>query len=74
MKSVTVVNVLEMVGVSPDGFQEAVREAILEARNTVQGISGVEVVNLTADVRNDDIVQYKANVKVAFTADHGGVR
>ena len=70
----TVVNVLEMVGVSQDGFQEAVREAVLEARNSVQGISGVEVVNLTADVRNDDIVEYKANVKVAFTAKHDGVR
>ena len=68
----SVVNVVEMVGVSRDGFQEAVREAVLEARNTIEGISGVEVVNLTADVRGDDIVEYKANVKVAFRPGHGG--
>ncbi len=73
MKSVTVVKVLELVGVSRDGFQEAVREAVRQARDTVHGISGVEVVNLTADVHNDDIVEYKANVKVAFRADHGDI-
>ncbi|MFO8059605.1 MAG: dodecin family protein [Bacillota bacterium] len=69
----TVVKVLELVGVSRDGFQDAVNEAVMQARDTVRGISGVEVVNLTADVDNDEIVEYKANVKVAFRVEQGGI-
>lgn len=62
----SVVKVLELVGESRHGFQDAVEQAVKRACQTVDGISGVEVVNLTADVDGTDIVEYKANIKVAF--------
>lgn len=58
--------IIELVGSSPDGWDDAARRAVAEAAETVQGISGVEVTNFTATVENGAIVNYKATVKVAF--------
>lgn len=65
----TVVKVLELVGESPQDWQEAVQNAVSEASRTVRNITGVEVCNMTANVENGRIIGYRANVKVAFTVD-----
>ncbi len=62
-----VVKVLELVGESREDWQDAVKSAVREASRTVKNISGVEVANWTAQVQSGQIVEYKANVKVAFT-------
>ncbi|MGE5560064.1 MAG: dodecin family protein [Chloroflexota bacterium] len=67
----TVVKVLELVGESKRDFTDAVQNAVSEASKTVDQITGVEVYNLTANVENGRIVEYKANVKVAFAVDEG---
>ena len=61
-----VVKVLELVGESKEDWQDAVQSAVREASRTVKNISGVEVANWTAQVESGQIVEYKANVKVAF--------
>lgn len=66
---VSVVKVLELVGQSDKGWEDAARNALREAARTVHGITGVEVLNWTADVRDGSVVDYKANVKVAFVVD-----
>jgi len=65
----SVVKVLELVGESHDSWQDAVENAVAEACRTVRNVTGVEVYNLTADVDEGSIVDYKANVKVAFLVD-----
>ncbi len=65
----TVVKVLELVGESKTGWEDAVSNAVQEAARTVENISGVEVANWTANVEGGRIVEYKANVKVAFVVD-----
>ncbi|MEW6397601.1 MAG: dodecin family protein [Bacillota bacterium] len=65
-----VVKVLELVGNSPSSFQEAVQNAVTEAARTVKNITGVEVVNWTAEVRGQQVSEYRANVKVAFVVDN----
>lgn len=65
----SVVKVTELVGQSKDSWQDAAANAVAEASRTVRNISGVEVYNLTADVQDGQIVEYKANVKVAFRVD-----
>ncbi|HHY37873.1 MAG TPA: dodecin domain-containing protein [Clostridia bacterium] len=61
-----VVKVMELVGESPNTWQEAVANAVNEASKVVPNISGVEVMNWTANVSGGKIVEYKANVKVAY--------
>lgn len=65
-----VVKVLELVGESPNSWQDAIESAVQEASRTVDNITGVEVYNLTGNVTGGQIVEYKANVKVAFLVDH----
>jgi len=61
------VKVLEMVGGSADSWKGAVQSAITEASRNGKNIVGVEVVNFTANVENGQLVEYKANVKIAHT-------
>lgn len=65
----TVVKVLELVGESQRDWQDAVQNAVAEAARTVRNITGVEVCNMTANVKDGRITEYKANVKVAFAVE-----
>ncbi len=66
----TVVKVLELVGESKKSFEDAIENAVEEAARHVPNITGVEVYNLTGDIENGKIMDYKANVKVAYAAYH----
>lgn len=46
------------------------QNAIQEANKTIEGITGVEVSNLTANVENGNLIEYKANVQLAFPVRH----
>lgn len=64
----SVVRVMELVGSSQAGWEEAVKEAVEEARRQVGQVHGVEVVNLTANVgSNGEITHYKADVHIAYS-------
>ncbi len=63
------VQVIELVGESKSGWQEAVQNAVKDASKTIRNITGVEVLNNTANVKDGNIVEYKANVKIAFKVD-----
>lgn len=65
-----VIKVIEVVGQSQRSWHDAVQNAVGGAANTLRGITGVEVYNLTANVEEGRIVEYKANVKVAFPVEH----
>lgn len=69
MPVATVVKVIELVAESDKDWFDAVRNAVREAAKTVDHIRGVEVYNLTANVRDGDVVEWKANVKIAFVVD-----
>lgn len=61
------VKVVEMIGESHNGWKSAVQNAVREASKRFDNITGVEVYNLTADVVEGDLMDFKANVKIAYT-------
>lgn len=61
-----VAKIIELVGSSSKGWEEAARSAVAEAVKTVRNIRGVEVVGMTAVVEDTEIREYRATVKVAF--------
>jgi len=65
----TVVKIIELIGSSPNGWSEAAQNAVTEAAKTVKNIKGVHVKRCTAKVINDKIVEYNANVKIAFIVE-----
>lgn len=62
----TVVKVIELVGVSPDSWDAAVKNAVKDAAKTLDNITGVELIHSTAKVEDGHITEYRATVKVAF--------
>jgi flavin-binding protein dodecin len=62
----TVVKIVELIGSSPIGWEEAAQNAVNEAAETVRNIKGVDVKRCTAKVRDNKIVEYRAVVKIAF--------
>ena len=60
------IKIIEVVGVSEKSFEDAVVQAITKASNSVEGISGAEIVKFTASVNNGNITQFRADVKLAF--------
>jgi flavin-binding protein dodecin len=60
------IKIVEVIGISSKSFDDAVNQAVKKASKSVKGISGVEVVKHSAKVEAGKIVQYKANVKLAF--------
>lgn len=67
-----VVKVIELVGSSPTSFDDAVRTAVRTASASLRNIRGVEVVNQSASVNGNEIVNYKATCKIAFVVDTAG--
>jgi len=65
----TVVKIIELIGSSPIGWSEAAQNAVTEAAKTVKGIKGVHVKRCTAKVKDNKIVEYNANVKIAFIVE-----
>jgi flavin-binding protein dodecin len=61
-----VVKIIELIGSSPDGWNEATQNAVTEAAKTIKNIKSVHVKRCTAKVENNKIVEYNANVKIAF--------
>ena len=61
-----VAKVVELIGQSTDSWDDAVKNAVQRASETLDNITGVEVLNQTADISNGELVEYKVNVKLAF--------
>jgi dodecin len=66
--SESIATVVELVGSSDKGWDEAIEAALQEATKTIRGITGVEVVSKTAtvDPNNNRITKYNATIKLAF--------
>ncbi len=61
-----VAKIIELIGESDIGWEDAVKDAVYRASQTVEDITGIEVLNFTAHVEEGEVVEYKANVKLAF--------
>lgn len=58
--------VIELIGNSNESWEDAVQTALDDANETLEEISGVEVVSKTASVEDGEIDRYKATVHVSF--------
>jgi flavin-binding protein dodecin len=67
-----VAKIIEIVGSSTQGWEDAVQVAITEAGKTIKGITGLEVIDMTGkvDPSTGKINLYKATVKLAFGVQH----
>jgi len=61
-----VVKIIEVVGTSKKSFDQATREAIARAEETLENVTGVDIIGQKLMVEKGEIVEYKVNLKIAF--------
>jgi dodecin len=64
-----VAKVVTIIGSSSEGFAEAAAAAVEEAAKTLRGITGADVVSMSAVVQNDRITEYRTTVNIAFAVE-----
>jgi flavin-binding protein dodecin len=64
-----VAKVVTIIGSSPQGFAEAAQAAVEEASKTIRGITGADVVTMSAEVEGDRITEYRTTVNIAFAVE-----
>jgi flavin-binding protein dodecin len=61
-----VAKVVTIIGSSPESFAKAADVAVREAAKTLRGITGAQVVSMSAEVEGDRISMYRTTVNIAF--------
>ena len=61
--------IVELVGTSERGFEDAISEAVKRTAKTVRNVRGVDVVGQKAIVKNGKVVEYRVNLKLSFGVD-----
>lgn len=69
MRNLPVGKVIELVGTSERGFEDAINEAVRRSSKTLRNVRGVDVVGQKAIVKNGKVVEYRVNLKLSFGVD-----
>jgi flavin-binding protein dodecin len=65
----TVAKVVTIIGSSPESFAKAADAAVQEAAKTLRGITGAQVISMSAEVEGDRISNYRTTVNIAFAVE-----
>ena len=60
---------VELVGSSPNGIEEAVKNALTRAKKTVRNMRWFEVVETRGYLEEGDIAHWQVTLKVGFTLE-----
>ena len=70
----SIVKVLELLAQSEESWEDATRQAVERASQTIRNIQSVWVSNFEAVVDGNQITQFRVNVKISFLLeDKSGV-
>ena len=58
--------VIELVGTSPDGVTEAIKEAVSRAAQTIRGLDWFEVQQIRGNIQDNNIMWYQVALKIGF--------
>lgn len=64
----TVAKIVELIGISDKGWEDAAQAAIDEAKKTIHNIRGIKIHGMTADIdpNSGRITRYKTCIKLSF--------
>jgi dodecin len=68
----SVYKVIELVGTSTDGWEQAVSSAVALASQSLRDLRIAEVSELDVTIENGKVSAYRAKVKVSFKYEGGG--
>jgi dodecin len=65
----SVVKIIDLVGESPLGWEDAMKQVIAEARKTLRGITRIGVVEQDVRMINDKIDVWRVRAQVSFRVE-----
>jgi dodecin len=65
----SVAKVVTIIGSSPESFAKAADAAVQEAAKTLRGITGADVISMSAEVSDGRITEYRTTVNIAFAVE-----
>jgi dodecin len=65
----SVAKVVEISATSPEGFEDAVKQGVAKASETVRNIRSVWVKEQGATVANGAVVEFQVNLQVTFVLE-----
>ena len=60
---------IEVVGSSPKGFEEAIKNALTRAEKTVRNMRWFEVIETRGDVEKGKVGHWQVTLKIGFTLE-----
>ncbi|MGI3899494.1 dodecin domain-containing protein [Lichenibacterium minor] len=60
---------IEVVGSSPTGIDDAIKEAIADASKTIRNIRWFQVVETRGHVEDGKVAHFQVTLKIGFTLD-----
>lgn len=69
MSQADTAKVIELIGTSDESWEDAAQQALRDADETIEDITGIEIVEQTAEVDGDRITQYRSVVHVSFPVE-----
>ena len=64
-----IAKVITIIGSSPESFAKAADAAVQEASKTVRGITGADVISMSALIEGERISEYRTTVNIAFAVE-----
>ncbi|MFM7718158.1 MAG: dodecin domain-containing protein [Actinomycetota bacterium] len=64
--TVAVIKTIDLVGVSDKGWDEAAKQALAEAAQTIRGIETMDVLGTSAVVRDGRIAEFHTQIRISF--------
>ncbi|MFL6799763.1 MAG: dodecin [Xanthobacteraceae bacterium] len=64
--------VIEIVGTSQEGIEDAIKSAITRAKATLRNLRWFEVVKTTGHIDNGKVHHFQVTLKVGFTMEDAG--
>ena len=64
-----VAKVVTVIGNSPESFAKAADAAVQETAKTLRGITGADVISMSAEVTDGRITTYRTTVNIAFALE-----
>jgi len=61
-----IMKVIEVLGNSKEGWEDAAQNMVKEASKTIKGIKSIYINEMSATVKDDEIVEYRVNGKISF--------
>jgi dodecin len=63
---VAVIKTIDLVGVSASSWNDAAKQALAEAAKTIRAIEGMDILETSAVVQDNQIAEYQTHVQIRF--------